>query len=95
MRSIKELVRSYRSANSHDQRAVSSPTTLTREAVLWAYRLYLDRELESDRVVDEHLCKCSSTEELRNNVIYSNEFREKNPTLHVPVTWSRWFTGSP
>jgi len=85
MGSIKELIRSYRSANSHDDRAVSSPTTLTREAVLWAYRLYLDREPENDRVVDEHLRKCSSTEELRNNFIYSNEFREKNPTLHVPV----------
>ncbi|HEX5886643.1 MAG TPA: class I SAM-dependent methyltransferase [Pyrinomonadaceae bacterium] len=82
MGSIKELLRSYRSVNS---RTDPSQTPLTREAVLWAYRLYLDREPESDRVVDEHLRKCSSTQDLRNNFIYSKEFRDKNPTLHVPV----------
>ena len=58
---------------------------LTREAVVWAYRLYLDREPEDDQVIDEHWRKCASTKELRANFIYSNEFREKNPTLHVPV----------
>ena len=60
-------------------------TYLGPEAVLWAYRLFLDREPENDQVVSEHLRKCSSTQELRNNFIYSSEFREKNPTLHVPV----------
>ena len=59
--------------------------SITREAVAWAYRLYLDREPEDDRVVAEHLQKCDSTKDLRANFIYSTEFREKNPTLHVPV----------
>lgn len=63
----------------------SPATGLPREAVHWAYRLFLDREPESDRVVEEHLRKCASTRDLRNNFIYSTEFREKNPTLHVPV----------
>lgn len=58
---------------------------LTREAVIWAYRLYLDRAPENEQVIEEHLRKCSSTEELRANFIYSTEFREKNASLHVPV----------
>ncbi len=58
---------------------------LTREAVIWAYRLFLDREPESNQVIEDHLRKCSSTRELRDNFIYSTEFRLNNPTLHVPV----------
>ncbi|HEV8429632.1 MAG TPA: methyltransferase domain-containing protein [Pyrinomonadaceae bacterium] len=58
---------------------------LGRDAVLWAYRLFLDREAENKEVVDEHLRKCSTTQELRANFIYSTEFREKNPAFHVPV----------
>ena len=58
---------------------------LSREHVIWAYRLFLGREPESDQVVEEHLRKCASIEDLRNNFIYSTEFRHKNPTLHVPV----------
>jgi len=72
--------RNQRSANS-----TPASVGLTREAVVWAYRLYLDREPEDDQVIDEHWRKCVSTKELRANFIYSNEFREKNPTLHVPV----------
>ncbi len=70
-----------------DRRSSSpSPSSgLTPEAVVWAYRLYLDREPENQQVIEEHLRKCSSTEELRANFIYSNEFRDKNASLHVPV----------
>lgn len=64
---------------------LSSSSGLTPEAVVWAYRLYLDRLPENQQVVEEHLRKCSSTEELRANFIYSTEFREKNSSLHVPV----------
>lgn len=62
-----------------------SSAALTAEDVVWAYRLYLDREPENDQVIAEHLRKCSSTQELRDNFIYSTEFRKKNPALHVPV----------
>lgn len=67
-----------------DRQATSS-ADLTREAVIWAYRLYLDREPESEAVIEEHLRKCASTQELRDNFIYSTEFRQKNPALHLPV----------
>lgn len=86
------LKRFYRTAKSKVTRSeqpsenFAGPSEgLTREAVLWAYRLYLDREPENDRVIDEHLRKCASTRQLRDNFIYSTEFREKNPNLHVPV----------
>lgn len=65
--------------------SASSSTRLAREAIFWAYRLYLDREPENDQVVDEKWRSCSSTQQLRDNFIYSREFRENNPTLHIPV----------
>jgi len=81
------LKRFYRTAKSKVTGSNEQPASegLTREAVVWAYRLYLDREPESDQVIDEHLRKCASTEQLRANFIYSTEFRDKNPNLHVPV----------
>jgi len=77
---VKALIRGARRDTG-----TSSVSGLSRDAVLWAYRLFLDREAESDEVVDEHLRKCSTTEELRANFIYSTEFRENNAALHVPV----------
>ena len=81
------LKRFYRTAKSKVTGGNEQPASevLTREAVVWAYRLYLDREPESDQVINEHLLKCASTEQLRANFIYSTEFRDKNPNLHVPV----------
>jgi len=79
------LKRFYRTAKSKGSNEQPASEGLTKEAVIWAYRLYLDREPESDRVIEEHLRKCASTEQLRANFIYSTEFRDKNPNLHVPV----------
>jgi len=69
-----------------DDRFSSNPSAaLTRDDVISAYRLYLDREPESEQVIEEHLSKCSSPQELRDNFIYSTEFRQNNPALHFPV----------
>jgi len=76
-KAINELLRGDRQA--------SPAPGLTREAVVWAYRLYLDREPENEEVIAEHLRKCPSTRELRDNFIHSTEFRQKNPLLHLPV----------
>ncbi len=78
---LQEVLRGAR----RPQNPEPSSTGLTPEDVRWAYRLYLDREPENIEVVEEHLRKCSSTQDLRANFIYSTEFRKKNPTLHVPV----------
>ena len=84
--SLKALLRLFRNAFSRNQRPANSASErLTKEAVVWAYRLYLDREPEDERVIDEHWRKSDSTKQLRASFIYSTEFREKNPTLHVPV----------
>jgi len=72
-------------SRSSDRARPAVLKNLTREAVVWAYRLFLDREPESEQVIEEHLRKCSSTRELRDNFIYSTEFRVNNPALHVPV----------
>src|SRR5438128_10403159 len=52
---------------------------LTREHVVWAYRLLLDRDPESDDVIGPKLAGSRDTRELRHHLITSAEFREKNP----------------
>lgn len=54
---------------------------LTRDHVIWGYRLFLDREPESDAVVEEKVLNQRSTSELRRNFMLSPEFGEKNPEL--------------
>jgi FkbM family methyltransferase len=55
------------------------PGGLTREHVIWAYRLLLDRDPESEDVIGPKLAGSRSTAELRHHLISSTEFREKNP----------------
>jgi FkbM family methyltransferase len=53
--------------------------SLTREHVIWAYRLLLDRDPENDDVIGPKLAGSNTTAELRHHLITSLEFREKNP----------------
>jgi FkbM family methyltransferase len=55
------------------------PAGLTREHVVWAYRLLLDRDPESEDVIGPKLAGSRTTAELRHHLITSAEFREKNP----------------
>jgi FkbM family methyltransferase len=55
------------------------PSGLTREHVIWAYRLLLDRDPESDDVIGPKLAASRTTAELRHHLITSAEFRAKNP----------------
>ena len=59
--------------------APDQPGGLTREHVIWAYRLLLDRDPESEDVIGPKLAGSQSTAELRHHLITSGEFREKNP----------------
>jgi FkbM family methyltransferase len=52
---------------------------LTREHVIWAYRLLLDRDPENEDVIGPKLAGSRTTAELRHHLITSAEFREKNP----------------
>lgn len=54
---------------------------LTREHVIWGYRLFLDREPESDFVIDEKVATNRGTRQLRTNFMLSPEFGENNPQL--------------
>ena len=51
---------------------------LTREHVVWAYRLLLDREPESDDVIGPKLAGSRDTSELRHHLMTSAEFQENN-----------------
>src|SRR5262252_1501753 len=55
------------------------PGGLTRDHVVWAYRLLLDRDPESEDVIGPKLAGSQNTAELRHHLITSAEFREKNP----------------
>src|SRR4051812_40274501 len=59
--------------------AMTHPGGLTREHVVWAYRLLLDRDPESEDVIGPKLAGSRTTAELRHHLITSAEFREKNP----------------
>ena len=52
---------------------------LTRDHVVWAYRLLLDRDPENEDVIGPKLAGSRTTVELRHHLITSAEFREKNP----------------
>ena len=59
--------------------AENHPGGLTRDHVIWAYRLLLDRDPESEDVIGPKLAGSQSTAELRHHLITSAEFRNKNP----------------
>jgi len=52
---------------------------LTRDHVVWAYRLLLDRDPENEDVIGPKLAGSRTTAELRHHLITSAEFRDKNP----------------
>jgi len=61
----------------HD--VIDRPGGLTRDHVRWAYRLLLDRDPENEDVIGPKLAGSRDTRELRNHLITSAEFLEKNP----------------
>jgi FkbM family methyltransferase len=54
---------------------------ITREHVLWAYRLFMDREPENEEVLNERLRQITNTRDLRANFMLSAEFGRNNPQL--------------
>jgi len=56
---------------------------LTRKHVIWAYRLFLDREPESEDAILGKLGVWVTTEELRADFISSPEFQSKNPGFRM------------
>src|SRR5712671_2327873 len=54
------------------------PGGLTREHVVWAYRLLLDREPESEEVIGPKLAGSRDTAELRRHLMTSAEFQQRN-----------------
>src|ERR1041384_8548787 len=58
--------------------APDHPGGLTREHVVWAYRLLLDRDPESEDVIGPKLAGSRDTSELRRHLMTSAEFQQKN-----------------
>jgi len=54
------------------------PGGLTRDHVVWAYRLLLDREPENEDVIGSKLAGSRDTKELRRHLMTSAEFLDKN-----------------
>lgn len=51
-------------------------TNITKEHIIWAYRLFLDREPENQRAIEEKL-NCKNTRELRKVFLESKEYQEQ------------------
>src|SRR5713101_7274358 len=58
--------------------APDQPGGLTREHVVWAYRILLDRDPEDETVIGPKLAGSRDTRELRHHLMTSAEFQEKN-----------------
>jgi FkbM family methyltransferase len=58
-----------------------SPGAVSDNLVRWAYRLFLDREPESEDRIADKLSSSKSTEDLRRDFMSSPEFRDRNPDL--------------
>jgi FkbM family methyltransferase len=56
-----------------------SASELTKEHIIWAYRILLDRDPESDAVILPKLTAYRSTQQLRADIVTSREYIEKNP----------------
>src|SRR5947209_13350528 len=54
------------------------PGELTRDHVVWAYRLLLDRDPENEDVIAPKLAGSRDTRELRHHLMTSAEFRQNN-----------------
>jgi hypothetical protein len=53
----------------------------SREHVIWGYRLFLNREPESEAVIEQKLRSAPSVVELRRQFVSSTEFREQIDTF--------------
>ena len=51
---------------------------LTREHVVWAYRILLDREPENEDVITPKVRGFRTTRELRNEIVTSDEYQQNN-----------------
>ena len=51
---------------------------LTRDHIVWAYRILLDRDPESDDVILPKMRGYQNTRDLRNDIVTSEEYQEKN-----------------
>jgi len=58
--------------------ATDHPGGLTRDHVVWAYRLLLDRDPENEDVIAPKLAGSRDTRELRHHLMTSAEFQDKN-----------------
>ena len=51
---------------------------LTRDHIVWAYRILLDRDPESEDVILPKMRGYQNTRDLRNDIVTSGEYQEKN-----------------
>jgi hypothetical protein len=69
----------YNSARMLEKKETEANTGgLTREHVVWAYRLLLDRDPENEDVIGPKLAGSKDTRELRHHLMTSAEFLSKN-----------------
>ena len=58
---------------------------MTPEAIIWGYRLFLDREPESQRMIEDKLRRLYSTRDIRYEFLRSEEFKQRNDGMASPA----------
>lgn len=58
--------------------------SLSPDAVVWAYRLFLDRDPESQAMVADKLARNKDTRQLRQEFLQADEYRQNNTSVSIP-----------
>ncbi|MBD2258231.1 class I SAM-dependent methyltransferase [Pseudanabaena sp. FACHB-2040] len=64
----------------------NKPYQITQEMVVWAYRLFLDREPESLYALEEKIKSANNIQALREMFLTSEEFKQNNPQAFYTVS---------
>ena len=74
-------------AKTAEKKKEDKPTKLaiSPDMVVWAYRIFLEREPESEEVIRDKAKRLASIDELRGEFINSIEFKAKNPGYRSPI----------
>jgi SAM-dependent methyltransferase len=56
---------------------------ISKETIIWAYRLFLDREPENEKIVASKLRSLSNTQDVRREFLNSDEYLSSNPTSPI------------
>jgi len=83
---IRRLFASLAGPRNGSKTSAPAESPLTRDHIIWSYRLFLEREPENEQVIEANLRELTSVQQLRTNFLISNEFLQRNTALPEIIT---------